>query len=122
MLFLSLYTPTVKSSGPPTPEHLAKVGSLIEKSMKDGSLVYTGPLGKHVPGGAKVRLSKGNVTVTHGPFTDSVLMDASGFALFHATSREDAERYAQEFLEAAGDGECQILQVLDGPPQKATNN
>lgn len=122
MLFLSLYTPSVKSSGPPSPEHLAKVGALIEKSMKDGSLVYTGPLGKHVPGGAKIRLSNGDVTVTHGPFTDSVLMDASGFALFHATSRGDAERYVREFLEAAGDGECQILQVLEGPPPPVTNN
>ena len=116
MLFLSLYTSCVKSSGPPSPEHMAKMGALIEKSMKDGSLVYTGPLGKHVPGGAKIRLSKGNLTVTHGPFTDSVLMDASGFALFHAASRADAERYVQEFLEVAGDGECQILQVLEGPP------
>jgi hypothetical protein len=122
MLFLSLYTPSVKSSGPPSPEHLAKVGALVEKSMRDGSLVYTGPLGKHVPGGAKIHLSKGNVTVTHGPFTDSVLMDASGFALFRASSREDAERYVREFMEAAGDGECQILQVLDGPPTEPTNN
>jgi hypothetical protein len=122
MLFLSLYTPSVQPSGPPSPEHMAKISTLIDKSMKEGSLVYTGPLGKHVPGGAKVRLAKGNVTVTHGPFTDSVLMDAAGFALFRATSREDAERYIREFLEVAGDGECQILQVLDGPPPATTNN
>jgi hypothetical protein len=122
MLFLSLYTPSVKSSGPPPPEHMAQMGALIEKSMKDGSLVYTGPLGNHVPGGAKIRLSKGSVTVAHGPFTDSVLMDAAGFALFRATSREDAERYVREFLAVAGDGECQILQVLEGPPPAPTNN
>jgi hypothetical protein len=117
MLFLSLYTPAVKQSGPPTPEHLAKVGALVEKSMKDGSLVFTGPLGKSGPGGAKVRLVKGDVTITHGPFTGSVLMGASGFALLRADSREAAIQQTQEFLAAAGDGECELLQVLDGPPQ-----
>ena len=59
MLFLSLYTPAVKSSGPPSPEHIKKVGALVEKSMQDGSLVYAGPLGKNGPGGAKVRLGVG---------------------------------------------------------------
>lgn len=122
MLFLSLYTPSVQSSGPPSPEHMATMGALVEESMKAGTLIYTGPLGKHVPGGAKVRLSKGATTVTHGPFTDSVLMGASGFALFRATSREEAERYVRKFMEVAGDGECQILQVLEGPPPAATNN
>jgi len=117
MLFLSLYTPAVKQSGPPAPEHLAKLGAMIDKSMKDGSLLFTGPLGKSGPGGAKVRLVKGDVSVTHGPFTDSVLMGASGFALLRAESREAAIRQIEEFLAAAGDGECELLQVLDGPPQ-----
>src|SRR6185312_16869886 len=112
-----LYTPSVKSSGLPSPEHMAKLGALVESSMRDGTLLYTGPLGKHVPGGAKIRLEKGNVSVTHGPFTDSVLMGASGFALFRAESREAAIRQIEEFLAAAGDGECELLQVLDGPPQ-----
>jgi hypothetical protein len=119
MLFLSLYTPIVKSSGPPSPEHMAKMGALVEKSMKDGSLVYTGPLGKSGPGGAKIRLTKGDLSVTHGPFSDSVLMGASGFALMRANSREDAVRQLREFMEVAGDGECQILQVLEGPPPAA---
>jgi hypothetical protein len=119
MLFLSLYTPSVKSSGPPSPEHMQKVGALVEKSMKDGSLVYTGPLGRSGPGGAKVRLAKGESTVANGPFSDSVLMGASGFALLRANSREDAVRQVREFMEVAGDGECEILQVLDGPPPAA---
>jgi len=121
MLFLSLYTPSVKSSVPPSTEHMAKMGELVEKSMQDGTLGYTGPLGKHVPGGAKIRLEKGNVSVTHGPFTDSVLMAASAFALFRADSRAEAERYIAEFLGVAGDGECQILQVLEFPPPASNN-
>ena len=116
MMFLCLYTSSAPPAGPPSPEHMEKLGALVEKSMRDGTLLYTGPLARHVPGGAKVRLEKGHVSVTHGPFTDSVLMAASGFALFRAASRADAERYVQEMMEVAGDGECQILQVLEGPP------
>jgi hypothetical protein len=115
MLFLSLYTPAVKSSGPPSTEHMAKMGALIEKFMKDGTLVTTGPLGKSGPGGAKIRLQKGEVTVSHGPFSDSVLMGASGFALLQANSREEVIEKSKEFLEVAGDGESQILQVLEMP-------
>jgi hypothetical protein len=116
MLFLTLYTPAVKSSGPPPAEHLAKMGQLIEKLSKEGSLVFTGPLGKSGPCGAKVRQQRGDVTVTHGPFSDSTLMGASGFALIRASSREDAIQKTKEFLEVAGDGESEILQVLEMPP------
>ena len=116
MLFVSLYTPAEKTSGPPSAEHMAKMGALVEKSMQDGSLVYTGPLGKSGPGGARVRLSKGDFKVTHGPFSDSVLMGASGFALLRAESREAAIRQLREFMQAAGDGECELLQVVEMPP------
>jgi hypothetical protein len=44
---------------------------VIEKFAKEDSLVFTGPLGKSGPGGAKVRLAKGDVTVTHGPVTQA---------------------------------------------------
>ena len=55
MLFLSLYTPATKPSGPPSAEKMAEMGALIEKFMKEGTLVQTGPLGKSGPGGLKVR-------------------------------------------------------------------
>jgi hypothetical protein len=116
MLFLSLYTPAVKSSGPPSPEHMAKMGAYVEKCMKEGSVVFTGPLGRSDPGGAKVRFAKGATTVAHGPFSDSTLMGASGFALMRASSREGAVRQAREFMELAGDGETELLQVLEMPP------
>ena len=116
MLFLSLYTPAVQPSGPPSAEHMAKMGALIEKFMKDGTLVTTGGLGKSGPGGVKVRLQRGDMTVTLGPFSDSVLMGASGFALMRADSREDVIKKTKEFLEIAGDGESQLLQVLEMPP------
>lgn len=95
---------------------MAKMGVLIEKFMKEDSLVYTGPLGKSGPGGAKVRLVKGEFAVTRGPFSDSTLMGAAGFALIRAASREDAIQKTKEFLEVAGDGETELLEVLEMPP------
>ena len=43
-------------------------------------------------------------------------MGASGFALIRATSREDAIQKTKEFLEVAGDGESELLEVLEMPP------
>jgi hypothetical protein len=117
MLFLSLYTPASKPSGPPSDEHTAKMEALIAKASRDGSLVTTGPLGMSGPGGARVGLSKGATTVERGPFTDSTLMRAAGFALIRASSRDEAITFTKEFLEVAGDGECELLQVLEMPPR-----
>jgi hypothetical protein len=119
MLFLTLYTPAVNSSAPPSPEHMAKMGALIEKYTRENTLVMTGPLGRSGPGGAKVRLDKGEVTIVTGPFSDSTLMAASGFALLRANSREDAIEKIKEFLHVAGEGVSELLQVLEMPPPAA---
>jgi hypothetical protein len=46
MKFLSIYRPDEKTSGggPPTKEHMAEMGKLIEESMKAGTLLATGGL------------------------------------------------------------------------------
>ena len=119
MLFLTLYTPATARSGPPSPEHMAKMGALIEKFSRENSLVMTGPLGKNGPGGAKVSLSKGEMTAINGPFTDSTLMAAAAFALIRADSREDAVEKTKEFLQVAGDGVTELLQVIEMPPPTA---
>jgi hypothetical protein len=43
MKFLSIYRPDEKTSGggPPTKEHMAEMGKLIEESMKAGTLLAT---------------------------------------------------------------------------------
>jgi hypothetical protein len=99
---------------------MAEMGALIEKMTREETLVLTGPLGKSGPGGAKVRLAKGEVTVARGPFSDSTLMGAAGFALIRATSREDAIEKTKEFLKVAGDGESELLEVLEMPPPSAS--
>ena len=104
MRFLSIYT-AKESNQPPTPEHMAAMGSLIEEMMKAGTLLGTEgclPSTK----GARVRISNGKFTVTDGPFTESKEL-VGGFALLEAKSKEEAVELAKRFLNVVGEGECE---------------
>ena len=110
MKFLSIYK-SVETNMPPTAEHMTNMTQLIEKHMKSGALVATeGCLPTAL--GARVRLSNGKVTVTDGPFTESKEV-VGGFAILHATSKAEAIELAREFLDVAGDGECEIRQIFE---------
>jgi hypothetical protein len=111
MKFLSIYK-TVERSEPPSAEEMARMGQLIEKSMKQGTLVATeGCLPSAL--GARVRRDGTKVTVTDGPFTEAKEV-VGGFAILEATSKAHAIELAKEFLEVAGEGECEIRQIFDG--------
>jgi hypothetical protein len=112
MRFLSIYK-AAETGVPPTQEHMDEMGRLIEEMQSAGVLLATeGCLPSAL--GARVRLSSGEVTVTDGPFTESKELIA-GFALLQADSREHAVELTRRFLQIAGDGECEIRQVFDGP-------
>jgi hypothetical protein len=112
MRFLSIYK-SVETNTPPTVEHMAKMGQLIEKHMSSGALVATeGCLPTAL--GARVRLSGGKVTITDGPFTESKEV-VGGFAILEARSKEEAIELTKEFLQVAGDGECEIRQIFTAP-------
>lgn len=115
MQFLSLYTPAVAPSGPPSAEHMAKMMKLIEDMSKAGVLVTTGGILSRQTG-MKVVRKDGKVTREDGPVAGSSLMPAAGYALLRANSRDEFARHVEAFLEAAGDGTCEIIQVMDGPP------
>ena len=67
MKFLGIYR-TVERNTPPTTEHMAAMGNLIEDMTKRGILLSTeGCLPSAL--GARVRLAIGTITVTDGPFT-----------------------------------------------------
>ena len=112
MRFLSIYK-TVERNAPPTAEEMARMGKLIEDSTKAGVLLATeGCLPSAA--GARVRLANGRVMVTDGPFTETKEV-VGGFAILQASSKEEAIRLAQEFLAVAGEGECEIRPLFDGP-------
>lgn len=112
MQFLSLYTPAVPSSGPPSAEHMAQMGKLMEDMIKKGVLVTTGGILSRQTG-LKVVRRNGQVTSEFGPVAGSSLMPAAGYALMRANSREELAEHIKTFLDVAGDGTCEIIQVMD---------
>lgn len=110
MRFLSIYK-TVERSTPPTPEEMAAMGKLVEEGMKAGWLLATeGCLPTAL--GARVRRSSGKITVTDGPFTESKEV-VGGFAILKANSKQEAIELTRNFLQVAGEGECEIRQIYE---------
>ena len=115
----SLMTYTQRPDAPPpTPEHMAAIGAFTEKNVKAGIVVMTGGLVRPTRG-IQLKCDHGKVSVTDGPIAETKeLID--GFALVEVASREEAIKLATEFMELAGDGVGEILQVFDGggPPPR----
>jgi hypothetical protein len=96
---------------PPTEAKMAAIGELTQRNMAAGIVLMTGGLVRPSKG-IQLRCDKGKVSVTDGPFAETKeLID--GFALVEASSREHAIALATEFMEIAGDGTGEILQVFD---------
>jgi hypothetical protein len=94
----------------------------------DRSLVAGGP-GAMIQGGgleksnvgAIVRISRGKVVVTDGPFTEAKEV-IGGFAIFELPSREVAVQSARDFMQLhvthwpGWEGVCEVREMMDGPP------
>jgi hypothetical protein len=118
MRFLSVYK-TVERNTPPTLEEITRMGKLIEEGMRTGWLLATeGCLPSAL--GAKVRKSGGKVTVTDGPFVEAKEL-IGGFAILQTNSKEEALALVREFLEVAGDGECELRQLYTAPAASQGN-
>jgi hypothetical protein len=110
MKFLSIYK-TTERGVPPSQEEMARMGKLVEDGMKAGFLLATeGCLPSAL--GARVRISGGKLTVTDGPFAEAKEV-VGGFALLRANSKEEALEMVKNFLQVAGDGECELRQLYE---------
>ena len=85
-----------RESGPPS-ALMEAMGTFVQQSLKDGTLVDTGGL-MPTKDGARVRLAKGKITVTDGPFTETKEV-IGGWAILKADSKAEAIRIATEFME-----------------------
>jgi hypothetical protein len=98
---------------PPTPQKMAEIGAYTRRNIEAGIVLMTGGLVRPTRG-IKMRCEDGKVSITDGPFAESKeLID--GYALIQADSREHAIAIATEFMQLAGDGNGEILQVYDPP-------
>lgn len=105
-----------REAGPP-PALMDAMGRFTQKSLQDGSLVDTGGL---LPSkdGFRVRLAKGAIAVTDGPFTETKEV-IGGWAILNANSKAEALRIAREFMELHRkhwpefEGEAEVRPMFD---------
>jgi hypothetical protein len=115
MKFLMTYAAS-PNSPPPSPEQLQKIGKYTVDAIKSGVVLMTGGLVRPSTG-TRVRFASGKFSVTDAPLPETKeLID--GFALIQVNSKEEAIAVARSFMEVAGEGDGEILQVFDpgGPP------
>ncbi|HEX4341174.1 MAG TPA: YciI family protein [Polyangiaceae bacterium] len=117
MKFLMTYEGTDRS--PPTPARMAAIAEFSDEMAKSGILLMTGGLQRPTKG-THVKQSGDAFSVTDGPFAETKeLID--GFALIRVGSKEQALDVARRFMQIAGDGVGEILQVFDAadiPPAR----
>ena len=113
MRYLSIYRGCERNT-PPSEEEMARMGTLIEKSIAAGTLIATEgclPSSK----GARVRINAdGGYKVVDGPFTEAKEI-IGGFAILNAKSKEHAIEMVKEFLSVVGEGECEIREIYEAP-------
>ena len=108
MKILALYKPAHQN--PPTPEMMAKMNAFIDELSRAGKLIATE--GRKAGGlEVKIRMRKGQLSVTDGPFTEAKEL-VGGFALMNVDSREELVTLTKRFLEIAGDGESEIIEMF----------
>jgi hypothetical protein len=117
MRFMMIYKPAdtkdMEAGVPPTQDEMAKMGAFIGELAASGVLLATDGL-QPSSKGARVRLAKGKLTVTDGPFTETKELIA-GFAIVQVKSKAEAIELAERFLKLAGDGESEIRLMHDMP-------
>ncbi|WP_424536144.1 YciI family protein [Sphaerisporangium viridialbum] len=105
-----LMTTKAGDAAPPDERVYAEMAAFIEEMTQAGVLLATGGLD---PAGTHVSASRGEITVTDGPFTEAKEAIVS-FALIDARSKEEAIELTRRFWKIIGDGEGDIQQVF-GP-------
>jgi len=106
------------SSGPPPAALIEAIGRLGEEATKAGKMVSFGGL-KPTAQGARVRISKGKLVTTDGPFTEAKEV-IGGFSIFNLASKEEALDEAHKFMELhrihwpSWEGETEVRLMYEG--------
>jgi hypothetical protein len=117
MRFMMIVKSAETSGFPPQPL-MEAIAKLSEEAVRAGTMVGSGGLGPTALG-ARVRISRGEVIVTDGPFTETKEV-VGGYAQFELTSKEEAINSAVKFMELhkqlwpGWEGETEVRQMY-GP-------
>jgi hypothetical protein len=98
MKYLMMIKHAESYRGEPIPQALMDaMGEFVTESFKSGVLKDTAGL-KPTADGFRVRLSKNQLKVTDGPFTESKEV-VGGYAIVEVASKEEALKIARQFME-----------------------
>jgi hypothetical protein len=106
--------------GLPPKALLDAIDKATAEALKAGTMITSGGLLPSAAGG-RVRLSKGTLAVTDGPFTEAKEL-IGGFAIFEFKSKREALESAREFMQLhkehwpGWEGETEVRQMMDQPP------
>jgi hypothetical protein len=95
----------------PCKKDLPRMKALMDDLRKSGVLVATEGL-QSSDTGARVNFDGGKLSVIDGPFAEAKELVA-GFAIVQVKSKDEAIEIARKFLEVAGEGQSEILQVIE---------
>jgi hypothetical protein len=107
-----------EATPPPTKELMDAMAKLTEDAVKNGSFITGGGLSAPAKS-ARVRLSRGQVRVMDGPFTEAKEF-IGGFAILEFRSRKEAVKAAEHFMDLhrkhcpGWEGETEVREI-DGP-------
>jgi hypothetical protein len=107
-----------KNPGPPPKELMDAIAILSEEAVKAGTMIGNGGLSP-IEQSTRVQVSKGKLTVTDGPFTESKEV-VGGYAQFELKSKQEAIDGAVRFMELhrkywpEWEGETEVRQIF-GP-------
>ena len=114
MRFLSMIRVDETAGQVPSEKLMDDMGKLMEDMTREGKLIETAGL-RPTSEGVRVRLRRGKITTTDGPFTEAKEV-IGGYALLEAASKEEAIELTKRFLAVHGDEwnvECEVRQLED---------
>jgi hypothetical protein len=114
MRFLTLYTPAHPLEGQRTPESMARMGTFVEASVKSGVLLATGSIVPSAINGVRMRLASGKFGVETAPSVPDC-RQTGGWAILNVNSPEHLQEVARQFLEVAGDGDVEVVEIMQMP-------
>jgi hypothetical protein len=112
MRFLSMIRIDETTGQVPTERLMADMGRLMDELTREGVMIDTAGL-RPTAEGVRVRLRRGKLSMTDGPFTETKEV-IGGYAILEATSKAHAIELTKRFLEVHGDEwniECEVRQL-----------
>lgn len=96
-MFIVRGSESLAVSGPPPAALFEAIEKLAEEATRSGKMVSFGGL-QPTSFGARMRITKGEIVTTEGPFTESKEV-IGGFSIFNLASMEEALEQARQFTE-----------------------